>query len=185
MNYVKTTVLMLLIAGLTVAQPVQAPQMGGPLDTLVQNIQNNTVAMQEATKKIEDQYGFLQDQNRKWASTLIMGNTVLLSIGYVSLAFVDSRRRKRLKKTHEEYIEELEGRLKAQEKFVIESLTHINEETSQLLVKNQILQDKYELTDRLLKEVQPQINVLNKTSYLAGIATCLGLIVIVKFMGVF
>jgi hypothetical protein len=172
-------IITLIMPQIAYAQAQAAPQQGGGLDMLIQAIDRNSQALNETQKKIEDQYGFLAQQNRQWSSTLIVGNSAFMLVLYLLIVFFDRLRRRRHKKTHEEYIKQLEDKLIATEKGVIETLKYVNDETTLLLLKNKTLQEQQEM----FMANKPPVRVMNKTSFLIGVLATLAMLLIAQHMG--
>lgn len=98
-----------------------------PLHILTEAIQNNTNAQVADTKKIENIYGFLEEQHQKWIGIMLVGNMLSISILFLVYIFIDRLRRKKQKKKHEEYINELEQKLITSEKRIIDVIKHVEE----------------------------------------------------------
>lgn len=115
----------------------------GGLTELIEAIQNNTRQQEEDTKKIEDMYGYIEEQNQKWIGINLIGNGLFITMLFLIMVFLDRLRRKKLKKSHEEYIKELEKELIATKAGLIETLKYTNDRSKELLDKINSLDTRY------------------------------------------
>jgi hypothetical protein len=174
----------LLLATIATAQtaPSTAPTSGGGLQQLTMAIQNNTAAQIATQKKVEDSYGFIAETYRYTVGSQILGVCLFNLSAYLIIVLIDNLRRKKHKKTTEIYLKELEDRISRTEEGLIKSLHHINDQSTELLAKNQEIHEQNRIIAGL---TVPEIKQINRQSFLFGCITVMALLIAFKKMGVF
>ena len=137
-------------------EPVDAPTQNDALDQLITTLNNVDTTTKENTKKMEDLYGFVEDNYRKQGGILIVGMTVTMMIFYLAIIFFDRLRRMKKKKSHQEYITELEEKLVIREDGIVKNIQKLNKEVNSVALSVTGVKHNLENVYGNLKELNPE-----------------------------
>jgi len=155
------------LAGLVAAQEEQ--RKGGTLEDLSSQIQRFNDITAKNTEIIKGIPDLIEDQYKRQTSSIIVGTSIFLLLMYSGVFFFDRLRKIKKKKSHEEYIKELEDRLVLQGLAYIQQLKEHDHHATQLLTEIYRIRDSLKYyVDNMPQKKQ------DKTVYYALIVFGLG-----------
>jgi len=122
-----TLCIILFLSGIGNSQPVTQQNTGIGIQLLIEAIQNNTRVSNQVNKEIEDLPVKFEEQLTKYGSLTIFGTSVFLLFLYSSFIFLEHIRKRRNKKTREEYIKELNNELRTIKEQYLKDLEKLHE----------------------------------------------------------
>lgn len=122
--------------------PVAPPEKGGALEDLLRVLEQVRQKTEENTKKIDDLPGQIENNYRRQGAVTIVGVSLTIIFIYVLTVFLDRVRRMRNKRTHEEYIGDLEARLISNQKSALERMDKTTDKAAALIAEFEDIRDK-------------------------------------------
>jgi NADH:ubiquinone oxidoreductase subunit 5 (subunit L)/multisubunit Na+/H+ antiporter MnhA subunit len=128
------------LVGLVAAQEEQ--KKGGTLEDLSSQIQRFNDITAKNTEIIKGIPGLIEEQYKRQTGSIIVGTSIFLLAMYCGVFFFDRLRKIRKKKSHEEYIKDLEDRLTLQGSAYIQQLKEHDIHATQLLTEVSAIRDR-------------------------------------------
>jgi len=149
----KTLFILILLCSLVAAQnrppetPAPPPSGISQIDILVNNIKSMNASMNHMQVKIDNVPGLIQENYYKEGGRIIFGDVLGVLIIYLCIVFFEKRRRLMGKKTHEEYIRELEDKLKSREDKIFERFNDTTKKIEELSEKIESVTNRPEIKE--------------------------------------
>jgi tetrahydromethanopterin S-methyltransferase subunit G len=142
----KSIILLILLSSLVTAQ--EPPPSGiSQIDILVNNIQSMNASMSNMQAKIDNVPGLIQENYYKEGGRIIFGDVLGILIIYLCIVFFEKRRKLMGKKTHEQYIRELEDKLKSREDKIFDRFNDTTKRIQELTTRIESVTTKPEIKE--------------------------------------
>ena len=140
----KTLFILILLSSLVAAQDLPPPSGVSQIDIIVNTITGMNQTISDMTVKLDNVPRLIQENYYKEGGRIIFGDVLGVLIIYLCIIFFEKRRKLMGKKTHEEYIRELEDKLKSREDNIFQRFNDTTKKIEELTTKIESVTNKPE-----------------------------------------